>query len=189
MEYKLKENVKVNSLFFKKKVLEEAIDLMGAIKNYTNNNIKFNLMLSFLDCMVEGNALLEKLAESTRLADEINDTVEPLFNQVMEQNVDYKVVFEELLQELKEFCDREVENNRRMTGFISTILNEVGNLSQEETMQIIQQIFELASNGFVQKIKTDKPAKSVKTQEEIRIENEKMLDLINQFAKKGNIAE
>lgn len=189
MEYKLKENVKVNSLFFKKKVLEEAIDLMGAIKNYTNNNIKFNLMLSFLDCVVEGNTLLEELAKSTRLADEINDTVEPLFNQIMEQNADYKVVFEELLQELKEFSDREVENNRRMTGFISTILNEVGNLSQEEIMQIAQQVVDMASNGFVQKAKTEKPVKPVKTQEEIKIENEKMLDLINQFAKKGNIAE
>lgn len=189
MEYKLKENVKVNSLFFKNKVLEEAINLMGAIKNYTNNDIKFNLMLSFLDCMIEGNTLLEELAKSTRLADEINDTVEPLFNQIMEQNSGNKIVFEELLQELKEFCDREVENNRRMTGFISTILNEVGNLSQEEVMQIIQQVVDMASNGFVQKTKTEKPAKPVKTQEEIKIENEKMLDLINQFAKKGNTAE
>ena len=85
--------------------------------------------------------------------------------------------------------DREVENNRRMTGFISTILNEVGNLSQEEIMQIAQQVVGMASNGFVQKAKTEKPVKPVKTQEEIKIENEKMLDLINQFAKKENIAE
>ena len=39
MEIKLKEQVNVNSLTFKKRVIEEAIELLGRKRNYIDNDI------------------------------------------------------------------------------------------------------------------------------------------------------
>lgn len=193
MEYKLKEQVNVNSLLFRKKVLEEAIDLMGAIKNYTQTNVEFNLMLSFLDNMVEGNVLLENLAESTRLISEIEDKIEPLYQEIIIGDEKNLMVFNDLLQELTEYCDREVESSRRITGLLYTLLDEVGSLSPEEVVNLINQIVELAANHFVPKQKAvitkDEETKPIKTKEEIKIENEKILELVNKFANHKNIAE
>lgn len=193
MEYKLKENVNVNSLLFRKKVLEETIDLIGAIKNYTKTNIEFNLMLSFLDNMVEGNVLLENLAESTRLISEIEDKIEPLYQEIIIGDDKNLIVFNDLLQELTEYCDREVESNRRITGLLYTLSEEVGSLSQEEVINLVNQIVELAANHFVPKQKAattkDEETKPIKTKEEIKIENEKILELVNKFANHKNIAE
>lgn len=191
MEYKLKENVKVDSLTFKKKVLEEAIDLMGVIKNYTNTNIEFNLMLGFLDNMVEGDTLLKSLAESTKLVNEIENTIEPLYQDVILNNENNLKVFNELFDELKEYCDREVENNRRITGLLNSIIEELSALSPEEVIATINQIVDFASNHFVPKAKEQKVQveKTIKPAEEIKIENEKILELVNKFANHKSIAE
>ena len=193
MEYKLKENVNVNSLTFRKKVIEETIDLMGGIKNYTKTNIEFNLMLGFLDNVIDGDTLLESLAESTRLLNEIEDKIEPLYQEIIIGNAKNLEVFNSLLQELIDYCDREVESNRRITGLLYTLLDEMGNLSQEEIINLINQTVELAANHFVPKQKAatvkDEETKSIKTAEEIKIENEKILELVNKFANRKNIAE
>lgn len=194
MEYKLKENVKVDSLTFRKKVLEETIDLMGAIKNYTTTDLEFNLMLGFLDNMIEGDTLLESLAQSTRLVNEIEDKIEPLYQDIIVNNELNLQAYNSLLEELKDYCDREVESNRRITGLLYTILEEVGDLNQEQLMDIINQVVDLASNGFMQKmkynIKEEKPVIAPKkTPEEIKIENEKILELVNKFANHKDIAE
>ena len=194
MEYKLKENVKVDSLTFRKKVLEETIDLMGVIKNYTATDLEFNLMLGFLDNMIEGDTLLESLAQSTRLVNEIEDKIEPLYQDIIVNNELNLQAYNSLLEELKDYCDREVESNRRITGLLYTILEEVGDLNQEQLMDIVNQDVELASNGFMQKmkynIKEEKPVIAPKkTPEEIKIENEKILELVNKFANHKDIAE
>lgn len=193
MEYKLKENVNVNSLTFRKKVIEETIDLMGVIKNYSKTNIEFNLMLGFLDNMIEGDTLLESLAESTRLVNEIEDKIEPLYQEIIVGNAKNLEVFNSLLQELMDYCDREVESNRRITGLLYTILEELGNLSQEDLVNMVNQVVELAANHFVPKQKMatteTKETKPAKTAEEIKIENEKILELVNKFANHKNIAE
>jgi hypothetical protein len=194
MEYKLKENVKVDSLTFRKKVLEETIDLMGVIKNYTATDLEFNLMLGFLDNMIEGDTLLESLAQSTRLVNEIEDKIEPLYQDIIVNNELNLQAYNSLLEELKDYCDREVESNRRITGLLYTILEEVGDLNQEQLMDIINQVVDLASNGFMQKmkynIKEEKPVIAPKkTPEEIKIENEKILELVNKFANHKDIAE
>jgi hypothetical protein len=191
MDYQIKENVNVNSLTFRKKVLEEAIDLMGVINNYTMTNIEFNLMLGFLDNVIEGNTLLKNLAESTRLVNELEDSIEPLYQNIIVNNENYLSVFNGMLEELKDYCDREVQNNKGMNGIIHTIINELGSLSLEEIMNMINQTVELAANRFVPKTKEQslKETKPVKTAENIKIENEKILELVNKFANHKNIAE
>ena len=191
MDYQIKKNVNVNSLTFRKKVIEEAIDLMGVINNYTMTNIEFNLMLGFLDNVIEGNTLLENLAESTRLVNELEDTIEPLYQDIIVNNENYLSVFNGMLEELKDYCDREVQNNKGITGIARTVIDELGSLSFEEIINMINQTVELASNHFVPKSKEQKSAevKPVQTAENIKIENEKILELVNKFANHKNIAE
>ena len=191
MDYQIKKNVNVNSLTFRKKVIEEAIDLMGVINNYTMTNIEFNLMLGFLDNVIEGNTLLENLAESTRLVNELEDTIEPLYQDIIVNNENYLSVFNGMLEELKDYCDREVQNNKGIAGVVRTVVNELGSLSLEEIINMLNQTVELASNHFVPKSKEQKSVevKPVKTAENIKIENEKILELVNKFANHKSIAE
>ena len=164
---------------------------MGGIKNYSKTNIKFNLMLGFLDNVIDGDTLLESLAESTRLVNEIEDKIEPLYQKIIVNDEANLKLFNELFDELEEYCNREVESNRRMTGFLYTILEELGSITPEEVINLVNQVVELAANHFVPKTNTKelKKAEPAKTAQEIKIENEKILELVNKFANYKNTAE
>jgi hypothetical protein len=195
MEYKLKENVKVNSLTFKKQVLEEAIDLMGVITNYTQSNLDFNLMLAFLDNMIEGNTLLEELAKSTRLINELESNIEPLFKQVILDNELHLAVFNELSAELVDYANREVINNHNITGLLYNIIDGLGELNQNDVMVMLDQVVTWAANKFVpiakEKTQKTKTINNINTKEEenIEVQDQKMLDLIEKFKNQGNIAK
>lgn len=195
MEYKLKENVNVNSLTFRKKVLEETIDLLGAVRNYTDTTLKFNLMLGFLDNILEGNTLLEELAKSTRLLDEIEGTIEPLFESAVLGNDDYLQAFNSISQELTEYADREMINNRTITGLLYAILDEVGSLTVEEIATMINQMVGLAANKFIpnqKEVKSNNNEKTLQTTKDKDIsiiEDKKMLELIEKFKGQENIAK
>lgn len=191
MEYKIKEKINVNSLTFRKKVIEETIDLLGYIKNYTTTGIKFNLMLSFLDNLIEGDILLEKLAESTRLLDDIQSTVEPLYNELILSNEENLNAYNEILEELSQYCDREMKNNRHITGLFYSLFNEIGSLTQDELILMISQLVNSIYGG----INTKQNIPSVKNKElkkeviDNKIEDQKMAELIEKFKTQGNITK
>lgn len=193
MEYKIKENVNVNSLTFKKKVLEETIDLMGVIRNYTHSDLEFNLMLGFLDNLIDGNSLLEALAHSTGLIAEIESKVEPLFNEVVVKNEEYYKVYNSLYNEMKDYAEREVANNHNITGLLYTLIDELGSLTQEEMMATINQVVLWAANKFVPTQQAQKPQpKKEKEKTEVmptEIQDKKMLELIEKFKNQGNITK
>ena len=195
MDYKLKENINVNSLTFKKQVLEEAIDLMGVITNYTQSNLDFNLMLAFLDNMIEGNTLLEELAKSTRLINELESNIEPLFKQVILDNELHLAVFNELSAELVDYANREVINNHNITGLLYNIIDGLGELNQDDVMVMLDQVVTWAANKFVpitkEKTQKTKTINNINTKEEenIEVQDQKMLDLIEKFKNQGNIAK
>ena len=191
MEYKLKENVKVDSLTFKKKVLEETIDLMGVIKNYTTTDLEFNLMLGFLDNIMDGNSLLETLAHSKGLIEEIEGKIEPLFNEVVVSNELYLKIYNDLYNELKEYADREIINNHNITGLLYNIMEELGNLSQEDLMAAVNQVMVWAANKFVPVVKAGVDKKEEKKVETtpVDVQDQKMLELIEKFKNQGNIAK
>lgn len=193
MEYKIKENVNVNSLTFKKKVLEETIDLMGVIRNYTHSDLEFNLMLGFLDNLIDGNSLLEALAHSTGLIAEIESKVEPLFNEVVVKNEEYYKVYNSLYNEMKDYAEREVTNNHNITGLLYTLIDELGSLTQEEMMATINQVVLWAANKFVPTQQAQKPQpKKEKEKTEViptEIQDKKMLELIEKFKNQGNITK
>ena len=191
MEYKLKENVKVDSLTFKKKVLEETIDLMGVIKNYTTTDLEFNLMLGFLDNIIDGNSLLETLAHSKGLIEEIEGKIEPLFNEVVVSNELYLKIYNDLYNELKEYADREIINNHNITGLLYNIMEELGNLSQEDLMAAVNQVMVWAANKFVPVVKAGVDKKEEKKVETtpVDVQDQKMLELIEKFKNQGNIAK
>ena len=193
MEYKIKENVKVDSLTFRKKVLEETIDLMGVIKNYTASDLEFNLMLGFLDNLIDGNSLLEALAHSSGLLEEIESKVEPLFNEVVVGNELYLHAYNSLYEELKEYAEREIVNNHNITGLLYNIIEELGSLTQEEMMAAINQLVMWAANKFVPMTAPKKEEKEDKKQKTetapVEIQDQKMLELIEKFKSQGNITK
>ena len=193
MEYKIKENVKVDSLTFRKKVLEETIDLMGVIKNYTASDLEFNLMLGFLDNLIDGNSLLEALAHSSGLLEEIESKVEPLLNKVVVGNELYLHTYNSLYEELKEYAEREIVNNHNITGLLYNIIEELGSLTQEEMMAAINQLVMWAANKFVPMTAPKKEEKEDKKQKietaPVEIQDQKMLELIEKFKSQGNITK
>ena len=193
MEYKIKENVKVDCLTFRKKVLEETIDLMGVIKNYTASDLEFNLMLGFLDNLIDGNSLLEALAHSSGLLEEIESKVEPLFNEVVVGNELYLHAYNSLYEELKEYAEREIVNNHNITGLLYNIIEELGSLTQEEMMAAINQLVMWAANKFVPMTAPKKEEKEDKKQKTetapVEIQDQKMLELIEKFKSQGNITK
>jgi hypothetical protein len=193
MEYKIKENVKVDSLTFRKKVLEETIDLMVVIKNYTASDLEFNLMLGFLDNLIDGNSLLEALAHSSGLLEEIESKVEPLFNEVVVGNELYLHAYNSLYEELKEYAEREIVNNHNITGLLYNIIEELGSLTQEEMMAAINQLVMWAANKFVPMTAPKKEEKEDKKQKTetapVEIQDQKMLELIEKFKSQGNITK
>jgi hypothetical protein len=153
-------------------------------------------MLAFLDNMIEGNTLLEELAKSTRLINELESNIEPLFKQVILDNELHLAVFNELSAELVDYANREVINNHNITGLLYNIIDGLGELNQNDVMVMLDQVVTWAANKFVpiakektQKTKTINNITTKEEKENIEVQDQKMLDLIEKFKNQGNIAK
>ena len=195
MDIKLKEKYDVESYTFKKKVLEECIGLLGRKRNYVDNDIYFITMIVFCDNIVENNVIIDLLYENDKIEDKITSIIEPLFNKEVKGNPDNIKAFEEIIEEVKAYMEREYNFRLSLSGFLYDLLDDLGGL----TMDDLNNIFATAMGVAKKKDKKEKKEETpevVKSDEEIRkdalkdIQNEKMKVLIEQFTRaqkeKGN---
>ena len=140
---------------------------------------------------MDGNSLLETLAHSKGLIEEIEGKIEPLFNEVVVSNELYLKTYNDLYNELKEYADREIINNHNITGLLYNIMEELGNLSQEDLMAAVNQVMVWAANKFVPVVKAGVDKKEEKKVETtpVDVQDQKMLELIEKFKNQGNIAK
>ena len=127
---------------------------------------------------------------------ELEDTIEPLYKDVVVSNELYLQVYNELLKEIIDYADREVENNHNLTGLLYNIIDGLGELKQEDIMFVLNQVAVWAANKFVptseqkELIKKEKNTKieTEKKESSIDVQDQKMLDLIEKFKNQGNVA-
>lgn len=180
MEFTKKEKVNFDSFTIRKRILDETIEMMGGKVNYTDNDIKFNLMLSLMNEMVNENIIVYCLADEDKLQDKLLKEVEPFFD---EQLKDEKVaqVFNELFIEVKEYLTREDRINTSVSGSLNKALEILASIDYEG----LYNKYLKASDKEDSTTETVK-AKEKLTPEEGKMENEKMKELINKFTKEVN---
>ena len=106
MEIKLKEQVNVNSLTFKKRVIEEAIELLGRKRNYIDNDIDFVVMITFVNGLAENNVVIESLYDEANLETKISTEIEPLFEKEVLNKEDRLAVYKDIVNQMKEYMKR-----------------------------------------------------------------------------------
>ena len=193
MEIKMKKDVKVNSLIFKKRVIENTIDLLGRKRNYVINDIEFMAMISFVNELVEGNLILESLYEDDKVVEKITNDVEPLFEQEVLNKPENKKIFDNIMEQLIAYYEREVLSRRTVAGVLYDIAGELGNMSLEEIATLLAHVVNASKDsGLLNAVTRDTP---VKTDEQIieetqnKIEDVKMRTFIEQFRRAATTAE
>lgn len=186
MEIKKKENVNVSSFTFKKRVIEEALELLGRKKNYMLNDLKFITMITFTNNLVENNLVIESLYNVDDIENKMADIVEPLFKEEVLEKPEALESFNEIVSELEEYMEREVEMRLTISGFLYDFVEDLGGLSMEDIVKLINQALDKIGG-----LKTKKPddieikSEALKEIEKAkkRVEDAKMKALIDKYTK------
>lgn len=190
MEIKLKEQVNVNSLTFKKRVIEEAIELLGRKRNYIDNDIDFVVMITFVNGLAENNVVIESLYDEANLETKISTEIEPLFEKEVLNKEDRLAVYKDIVNQMKEYMKREAANRVSIAGVIYDLLEELGNMPIED---LVKNITSIISSGIFNSLNSSeaKEVESKQTDEEIKqevledIDNLKMKALIEKFTREN----
>lgn len=190
MEIKLKEQVNVNSLTFKKRVIEEAIELLGRKRNYIDNDIDFVVMITFVNRLAENNVVIESLYDEANLETKISTEIEPLFEKEVLNKEDRLAVYKDIVSQMKEYMKREAANRVSIAGVIYDLLEELGNMPIED---LVKNITSIISSGIFNSLNSSeaKEVESKQTDEEIKqevledIDNLKMKALIEKFTREN----
>ena len=190
MEIKLKEQVNVNSLTFKKRVIEEAIELLGRKRNYIDNDIDFVVMITFVNGLAENNIVIESLYDEANLETKISTEIEPLFEKEVLNKEDRLAVYKDIVSQMKEYMKREAANRVSIAGVIYDLLEELGNMPVED---LVKNITSIISSGIFNSLNSSevKEVEPKQTDEEIKqevledIDNLKMKALIEKFTREN----
>lgn len=190
MEIKLKEQVNVNSLTFKKRVIEEAIELLGRKRNYIDNDIDFVVMITFVNGLAENNVVIESLYDEANLETKISTEIEPLFKKEVLNKEDRLAVYKDIVSQMKEYMKREAANRVSIAGVIYDLLEELGNMPIED---LVKNITSIISSGIFNSLNSSeaKEVEPKQTDEEIKqevledIDNLKMKALIEKFTREN----
>ena len=190
MEIKLKEQVNVNSLTFKKRVIEEAIELLGRKRNYIDNDIDFVVMITFVNGLAENNVVIESLYDEANLETKISTEIEPLFEKEVLNKEDRLTVYKDIVSQMKEYMKREAANRVSIAGVIYDLLEELGNMPIED---LVKNITSIISSGIFNSLNSSeaKEVEPKQTDEEIKqevledIDNLKMKALIEKFTREN----
>ena len=190
MEIKLKEQVNVNSLTFKKRVIEEAIELLGRKRNYIDNDIDFVVMITFVNGLAENNVVIESLYDEANLETKISTEIEPLFEKEVLNKEDRLAVYKDIVNQMKEYMKREAANRVSIAGVIYDLVEELGNMPIED---LVKNITSIISSGIFNSLNSSeaKEVEPKQTDEEIKqevledIDNLKMKALIEKFTREN----
>lgn len=192
MEIKMKENVNVNSFTFKKKVIEEALELLGRKKNYILNDLKFITMITFTNNLVENNLVIESLYNIDNIEDKMTSIIEPLFEKEVLDKPERLESFNEIVNELIDFMEREAKMRLTIAGFLYDFAEDLGGLTMDDLIKIVNQAIDKTNFS---NIKLPNKKVNKKSDEEIKqdalkdIENAKMKALIEKYTREESKKE
>ena len=182
MEFKMKEKVMFNSFTFKKRVIEETIELLRNRNNYIDNDIYFTTMICFLNNMVEENLILNTLASEEDLEDKMMAIVEPMFEEYVVKNEEAYDSFEDISYQILEYMDREFVIQQSGAGMLNKIMDTLGSLTMEDITKIMMQVTPLLKQMNPEVAKANEEIKQEAKQD---IENLKMKALIEKFQREN----
>lgn len=190
MEMKIKENVNHKSFTFRKRVIGEALDLIGRKRNYITNDVYFITMIAFVNNMVEDDIIIEALYDSDKLEEKITDMIEPIFDEKVLGDEETKQSFYEICEDIIDYIDRDVYFRQSIAGFLYDLTEDIGELDLPSIGSMIAEVAKLVKNQTTELNKVVKTNKETKTDAEIRdealdsIDNVKMKALIESFTRK-----
>ena len=188
MEIKMKEKVNVNGFTFKKRVIEESIELLGRKRNYVLNDIKFVAMIAFVNNLVENNLIIETLYDEQELENKMLEVVEPLFAQEIVKE-GYKESFEEIVMDIEDYMYREYEMRNTISGFLYDLFHDLGEVDINEMANNIKAATEQVVKAIPTKqaLAEDKPFttdREIKLKALEEVDNLKMKALMEQYMNK-----
>jgi len=193
MEIKMKEKVKVNSFIFKKRVMENTVDLLGRKRNYVVNDIEFMVMIAFINELAENNVILESLYEDDKIIEKITNDIEPLFEAEVLNKPENKQVFDSIVSQLIDYYERETLSRRTLAGILYDIGGELGDMSLDDIAALITQVVNTTrDSGLLNAITNTAPNKTddeIKNEAQSKIDDVKMRAFIEQFRRTANKAE
>lgn len=184
MGIKMKEKVNTGSFTFKKRVIEETVELLGRKMNYVKNDIYFVTMISFLNNMVENNLIIEALYDEKNLEDKMYEVVEPMYEQYILGDEKTLADFNDVAEQIVAYMEREVALRQHLTGFAYDLIQDLGGLQVDELKQMLTSLLNIigAKEKRPAPKKTDTELKAEVTQD---IEDLKMKALIEKFQRES----
>ena len=185
MKYKIKENIKIDSLTFKKKVIDTSIALIGDTVNFTETDIRFYAMISLLDLYIDEDVIMNTLTLTEGLENKMYSEIEPVFEEVLNNNLELHNIYENIVNDLIIFYKNNLEYKKSITSVIYKLADDISNIKQEEILEFVTSL-----GNFITSVspKITEATDRIEDRQEITkeivkesVDNLKIMELIEHF--------
>lgn len=177
----VKQNINKESVVLKHKIALETATLLEDKENILYTDIMIYTMVSLVDNFIEEHLIDLINKEEKDFAIIVEEDVEPLFNQLI-QDEDIKKIFEEVVEYVDEYLMYADYKRNTAIGLINTILDIIGNMEFDDLKFFFQDVGHKFKEQVASKADAEKPIKKV-TAQEFEGASEKMATLIAKYQK------
>ena len=181
MKMTKKENINVNSIVLKHKITLETITLLEGRENLLYTDMMIYTMVSFVDNCIEENLInLINEDEDTDFAVIVENTIEPEFNKIIEDE-EMKLLYYEVLDYVNEYIiDTEYKKNT-MVGLLNFIIDSIGEFEWEDLKFFFQDVSRKTINALPEKKEDTKKV----TPQQFEGATEQIKELIQKYQREG----
>lgn len=139
MKFKQKEAFNFKSFTERKRIIEEALDLMSVRTNFTSTDVHFYTMMAFVNAMVEENIIVYCMSEEADLMNKLLNDVEPAFEELI-SNEDVYNYYHSIVEEIEDYMYREFESNQGLVSLLNKGFEMLGELDYTKVFETIRSL-------------------------------------------------
>lgn len=154
MKITLKENVNTKSLVLQHNILTQAITLMSGREEALETEKDIYLMIAFTNTIINEDLIQECNNDGRDLNQIVATEIEPFFLQLLEQNIGYEQMFNNVKRIFGDYYQKMYEKQHSFMGVIDGLLTSLETMSIEDKKEILNGTAKIAEQAY--KDRTDK---------------------------------
>lgn len=160
MEIKMRDDLDVRSKSLKHSIITQAVILLDGREGALKSEKEIYAIIAFMDKIAEGGIIDRCNEDSRALMDIYNEDIEPAFLDLIKTYENYDVLFQEIVKQVYEYCDKVYAEQHSMYGLLNLIIDMIGSLEPEQIQDTLVKTGEMAAN--IKKQHNDKIAQQEK---------------------------
>ena len=146
MEIKMRDDLNVRSKSLKHSIVTQAIILLDGREGALKSEKEIYTIIAFMDKIAD-KGIIDRCNEDERnLMDIYNEDIEPAFLDLIKSYENFETLFQEILEQVYEYCDKVYTEQHSFYGLLNLIIDMIGSLEPEQIQETLEKTGEMAAN-------------------------------------------